>query len=84
VGVGAITESDLKLAQEFGGIIYSFNASFPDSVRRSATFLKVPVKEFNVIYALIDDLKQEISQKLPPEDVEVQVSMSFSLLLLHH
>ena len=79
VGVGTVTESDLKLAQEFGGIVYSFNASFPDSVRRSATFLKVPVKEFNVIYGLIDDLKQEISQKLPPDDVEVQVGRGMVL-----
>lgn len=72
-----MTESDLKLAQEFGGIVYSFNASFPDGVRRSASFLKVPVKEFNVIYALIDDLKQELSQKLPPEDVEIQVGRGY-------
>ena len=68
-----MTETDLKLAQEFGGIVYSFNADFPDTARRSATFLKVPVKEFNVIYALIDDLKSELSNKLPPADVEVQI-----------
>jgi len=26
--VGSVTETDLKLAQEFGGIVYSFNAEF--------------------------------------------------------
>jgi hypothetical protein len=44
VGVGAVTETDLRLAQEFGGMVYCFNSDFPDAVRRSATFLKVPVK----------------------------------------
>ena len=68
-----MTETDLRLAQEFGGVVYSFNSEFSDAVRRSATFLKVPVKEFNVIYAMIDDLKQEISQKLPPADVEINI-----------
>ena len=68
-----MTETDLKLAQEFGGVVYSFNADFPDTVRRAATFLKVPVKEFNVIYAFIDDLKSELSNKLTPVDVELQI-----------
>ena len=72
-GVGSVTETDLKLAQEFGGVVYSFNADFPDTVRRAATFLKVPVKEFNVIYAFIDDLKSELSNKLTPVDVELQI-----------
>ena len=31
---------------------------------------QVPVREFNVIYHLIDDIKTEISDRLPPADVE--------------
>ena len=70
-GVGGITETDLKLAQDFDGIIYSFNVNVADAIRKAASSIySVPLREHQVIYSLIDDLKEEISQKLPMESVE--------------
>ena len=69
--VGAITETDLKLAQDFDGIVYAFNVNVPDAIRKAASSIyNVQIREHQVIYALIDDLKEEISQKLPLESVE--------------
>ena len=70
-GVGGITETDLKLAQDFDGIIYSFNVNVADAVRKAASSIyNVPIREHQVVYSLIDDLKEEVSQKLPLEPVE--------------
>ena len=69
--VGAITETDLRLAQDFDGIVYAFNVNVPDAIRKAASSIyNVQIREHQVIYALIDDLKEEIGQKLPLESVE--------------
>ena len=68
-GVGAVTENDVQLAANFGGFIYAFNTNVADDVRRSATDAGVAVKEFNIIYKLIDDLRVEIGERMPVEDV---------------
>jgi translation initiation factor IF-2 len=72
-GVGDVTESDMKLANEFNGIVYAFNTRIGDDLRKAASYMGVPLREHKIIYALIDDLKEEISQKLPLLDVEYQV-----------
>ena len=71
--VGEVTENDLVLAKEFDGIIYAFNVSISDAIRKAASSIYdgVPIREYQVIYALMDDLKEEINQKLPEVDEEI-------------
>lgn len=69
-GVGEISETELKLAQDFQGVVYAYNIRIPDETRKLASFMNVPIKEHNVIYSLIDDLKEEVSLKLPEVDEE--------------
>jgi len=73
VSVGDVTESDIQMASEFDGLVYTFNAKVSDDVRKKATLSGVLVKEFNVIYKLIDDLREELSQKQHPVQVEHMV-----------
>lgn len=70
VSVGDVTETDIQLATDFDGIVYTFNAKVSDDIRKKATLSGVLIKEFNVIYKLIDDLKEELGQRVPPVDVE--------------
>ncbi|KAL2086664.1 hypothetical protein ACEWY4_017723 [Coilia grayii] len=65
-GVGDITENDITMAETFSGIIYGFNVGASKPVEQMATKKSVPVKLHKVIYKLIDDLKEELSSKLPP------------------
>ncbi|XP_055905743.1 translation initiation factor IF-2, mitochondrial [Eupeodes corollae] len=64
-GVGNINEGDIELAKAFDAIIYAFSLK---------SFLKEPnevtVRRFDVIYHLINDLKEVISSKLAPIEVE--------------
>ncbi|XP_046622262.1 translation initiation factor IF-2, mitochondrial isoform X1 [Neodiprion virginianus] len=64
-GVGNVTETDIDLADAFNAIIYSFNVETPGKVGILAKENGVQIRPFNVIYKLIDDLKDEISRKLP-------------------
>ncbi|KAK4306798.1 hypothetical protein Pmani_021406 [Petrolisthes manimaculis] len=69
-GVGAVTPSDVTMAEAFKGSIYTFNTSVPKDVHQLAKVKGVPIREHNVIYHLVDRLKQEISDNLPLLDVE--------------
>jgi translation initiation factor IF-2 len=68
-GIGVINESDIHTAATGNAIIYGFNISMPTNIKRLALRDKVSVRLFNVIYELIDDVKDELSKLLSPEIV---------------
>ncbi|KAI1285702.1 Translation initiation factor IF-2, mitochondrial [Halotydeus destructor] len=73
-GVGALTEKDVELATCFPNtFIYGFNLKTPSAIASKAKEAQVPIKTHNVIYHLVDDLKKEISDRLPLQDVELVV-----------
>lgn len=41
----------------FTGIIYNFNTQLPKDILNKAEQLNIPVRSFDVIYKLLDDLK---------------------------
>lgn len=69
-GVGVISESDIHLASTTGAIIYGFHTSLPAHIRQLAARDRVSVRLFNVIYELLDDIKNELEKLLVPEIVE--------------
>ena len=69
-GVGEVSEGDLSMAESFDAIIYAFNANINPKLQKQAEAMKVPVRTYNVIYHLIGDLRQEITSKMPPLEVE--------------
>lgn len=69
-GVGAINENDLHMARTSNAIIYGFNVDNPSSIKRLASRDKVSIRLYRVIYELLDDAKEELSELLAPEIVE--------------
>ncbi|CAN9510002.1 unnamed protein product [Ophioblennius macclurei] len=65
-GVGDISENDVNMAETFGGSIYGFNVTASRPIQQLAARRGVPLHLHNVIYKLIDQLKEELSAKLPP------------------
>nr|XP_029538198.1 translation initiation factor IF-2, mitochondrial isoform X2 [Oncorhynchus nerka] len=65
-GIGDVSENDLNLAETFSGTIYGFNVGVNKSIQQMATKKGIMLKMHKVIYKLIDDLKDELSSKLPP------------------
>lgn len=71
-GVGAISENDVQLANTAGAIIYGFNVSLPANVRQLASRDKISIRLYNVIYELIDNVKEGLSELLSDEVVETE------------
>lgn len=72
-GVGAINENDLHLAQTSDAVIYGFNVTMPSNIRQAAARDKITIRLYNVIYELLDDVKEELSKRLAPEVVETDL-----------
>lgn len=72
-GIGTITESDAHLAHTTGAVIYGFNVSLPAGIRQHASRDKVSIRMYKIIYELIDDVKNELSDRLAPEIHETEL-----------
>jgi translation initiation factor IF-2 len=66
-GVGAITESDVALANSSKGFIIGFNVRALPHARDAAKRDGVDMKYYSIIYELIDDVKNLLSGLLKPE-----------------
>jgi translation initiation factor IF-2 len=65
-GVGGITESDVTLAEAAGAAIIGFNVRAHKEARETAERASVEIRYYNVIYDLVDDVKQAMSGLLAP------------------
>ncbi len=69
-GVGAITESDVNLALASKAIIIGFNSRADATARRLAESSGVDIRYYNIIYAMVDEIKAALSGMLAPEKKE--------------
>jgi translation initiation factor IF-2 len=65
-GVGAISESDIALAQASGAVVLGFNVRANQQARDAAEQAGMEIRYYNVIYDLVDDVKQVMSGLLAP------------------
>ncbi len=66
-GVGAITESDIGLAEASGAPVIGFNVRANAPARSSASQKGVEIRYYSVIYDLVDDVKAAASGLLKAE-----------------
>ncbi|MCB1329742.1 MAG: translation initiation factor IF-2, partial [Maritimibacter sp.] len=66
-GVGAITESDIGLAEASGAPVIGFNVRANAPARSSANQKGVEIRYYSVIYDLVDDVKAAASGLLSAE-----------------
>ncbi|PTE16530.1 translation initiation factor IF-2 [Pseudogemmobacter blasticus] len=66
-GVGAITDSDVGLAEASGAPIIGFNVRANATARASAQQKGVEIRYYSIIYDLIDDIKKAASGLLKAE-----------------
>ncbi len=60
-GAGAVTESDVILANTTGSIILCFNQKPVPKAKNLAETLKVQIKEYKIIYEVVDDITNAIT-----------------------
>ena len=66
-GVGAITETDIGLAEASGAPVMGFNVRANASARNTANQKGVEIRYYSVIYDLVDDVKAAASGLLSAE-----------------
>jgi len=66
-GVGAITESDVSLAEASSAAIIGFNVRANVQARDAAERTGTEIRYYNIIYNLVDDVKAAMSGLLSPE-----------------
>ncbi|MEZ5828432.1 MAG: translation initiation factor IF-2 [Hyphomicrobiales bacterium] len=65
-GVGGITESDVSLASTSGAVLLAFNVRANAQAREHAERDGIEIRQYAVIYDLVDDIKQAMSGLLAP------------------
>jgi len=67
-GVGTVTESDVVLAQASEAIIIAFYVVAEPAIRKRAEGLGVDIREYRVIYQVIDDIRKALEGLLTPDE----------------
>jgi len=67
---GEITETDVDLAAASGAVIVGFNTSMAPGARRAADATGVDVRDYDVIYKLLEEIQMAMEGLLEPELVE--------------
>ena len=71
--IGSVNENDLYLAKTTGSIIYGFNINIGNNILHQAQRDHIEIKNYKIIYELIDDVKIRLSSLLNPEIIEKSV-----------
>ncbi len=67
---GEITETDVDLAAASGAVIVGFNTSMASGAKRAADANSVDVRDYEVIYKLLEDIQLAMEGLLEPEMIE--------------
>lgn len=66
-GIGAITESDIVLANASNAIVIGFNVVASNSCRDAAKEYNVEIRLYTIIYKLVEDIEAAMKGMLDPE-----------------
>lgn len=70
---GDVTRSDVDLALASGAIVVAFDCQVPARVAREAKERAVEIRQYSVIYSLLDDLRNAMLGLLPAIQEEVEI-----------
>lgn len=70
---GEISETDVDLAAASEAVLIGFNTTLAPGARQAADRLGVDVREYNIIYTLLDDIQAAMEGLLEPELVEEEL-----------
>lgn len=82
-GVGAITESDVTLAEASGAVMLAFNVRPNVQAREACVRSGTEIRTYSVIYHLIDDVKAAMSGLLEPTIRETTLGNAKILEVFH-
>ena len=72
-GVGDITENDIYMAEGDNTVVYGFNVNVPTNIVKLAARDGVEIRNYKIIYELLDDAKTSMENILDAEIVETEM-----------
>jgi len=75
-GVGAINESDVLLAATSGAIIIGFHVRPTADARHTAAHEGVDIKQYDIIYEAVEEVRSALEGMLAPEEREVLMGVA--------
>ena len=72
-GVGDITENDIYMAEGDNTVVYGFNVNVPTNIVKLAARDGVEIRNYKIIYELLDDAKTSMENLLDAEIVETEI-----------
>ncbi|MGD9129665.1 MAG: translation initiation factor IF-2 [Candidatus Woesebacteria bacterium] len=70
-GVGQVTQKDLELAETSQALLVAFGIKVPKKIKNLAKQLGVKLKEYDIIYHLLEDLQKQMLKIMEPTIDEV-------------
>ncbi|MCC0177792.1 translation initiation factor IF-2 [Waterburya agarophytonicola K14] len=67
---GEVTETDVDLAAASGAVIIGFNTTLASGARQAADREGVDIRQYNIIYKLLDEIQGAMEGLLDPEEVQ--------------
>ena len=77
--IGMITETDVSLAKASNAILIAFNVKPSKEAKKAAEIEKIKINSYNIIYELLDFIKQRMSGLLTP-NIEEKIIGSAEIL----
>jgi len=74
--VGEITENDVELAAASDAIIIGFNTSMAPGARQASDNMGVDVRDYSIIYKLLEDIQGAMEGLLEPELIEEHLGIA--------
>jgi len=70
-GVGQVTEDDVDFAETTGATIYAFHVKVSKQIEEKARLADVKLKQYDVIYKMLEDLQKQMLKLIEPTIDEV-------------
>lgn len=83
-GTGPVSESDVMLASASDAMIVGFETTVEPAASRVAVLEGVPIKTYDIIYTMIDDVKLAAQHLTEPEQEEVTIGRATVLQIFPH
>ena len=74
--IGNVTENDVMLASASGAIVIGFNVDVDNAARRSADSQGVDIRQYDVIYKLLEDIDLALKGMLEPVYAEKVIGVA--------
>jgi translation initiation factor IF-2 len=82
-GIGTITRSDIMLAMASQGIVIGFNVAVEAAAQTLAESEGIDVRQYNIIYKVIEDIDKALKGMLEPVFKDVMVGRGAVLQVFH-